>query len=124
MQSTSPTDPNPYVPLDIPELNISFKHFRCPSYEKFVASWKDNHNAHVYEVKIEPSAGHGWAGIGYTDGHEIFALYAEGKWRCRRMALAAMRASLTYTHRRTWRKRDENPTGEDTHEICEDTHED
>ena len=94
-----------YKPLDIPELGISFKRFYSDKIEKFIAAWKNEDCSHVYEVVLRPlPLGTGWTAEGLNDGHNIFTITTSGKWRLRQMALAAMKASLIYTHRRTWKK--------------------
>ena len=94
-----------YVPLDIPQIGISFKRFHSKEIEKFIAAWRNENDSHVYEVTLSPNpVGTGWMAIGATDGHPIFTLHADGKWRLRQMALAAMKVSLIWTHKRTWKK--------------------
>ena len=94
-----------YKPLDIPELGISFKRFYSDKIEKFIAAWKNEDCSHVYEVVLRPlPLGTGWTAEGLNDGRNIFTITTSGKWRLRQMALAAMKASLIYTHRRTWKK--------------------
>ena len=89
-----------WLPLEIPELGISFKRYKSDAMTKFICAWKDANNSHVYEIDIKPHPiGSGWSAIGRTDGHNIFTMSAPGRWRITNMALAAMRASLKSTHR-------------------------
>ena len=93
----------PWKPLDIPELDISFKRFYSASYQMYVAAWNNGCDAHVYALTVE-RVREDWFAIAANDGHEVFRLSCNSKFLAARIGLAAMRAYLIRGHRRTWRR--------------------
>ncbi len=93
----------PWKPLDIPELDISFKRFYSASYQVYIAAWNNGCDAHVYALTVE-RVREDWFAIAANDGHEVFRLSCNSKFLAARIGLAAMRAYLIRGHRRTWRR--------------------
>ena len=86
-------------PLEIPELGIDFKRFKSKQITKFICTWHNDTDNHLYEIEVKHHpVGAGWMAVGYTDGNAIFTITATGRWLTTNMAIAAMRASLKHTH--------------------------
>ena len=93
----------PCALADIPELGITFSRFAVAQYEKYCAAWRNENDAHVYEVTVLRINGR-WRAVLANDGSPVCELASASKEVARRCGLAAMRAYLLRGHRKSWRK--------------------
>lgn len=94
------------LPLAIPELGIEFAFYRSEGFELHAASFRDadGNHPHVYAVAARRLPGGGWEAALSADGVETGRVSTPlGTDAIRCLALGAMRARLTRTHRRAWR---------------------
>ena len=92
--------------LSIPELGIQFRRYRSANMTKLIATWRDDANAHVYEISVQrdgDSPNCGWRALATNDGHNVFQLRAKCRSNCERFALSAMKHYLKRGHRKTYR---------------------
>jgi hypothetical protein len=105
----------PWKPLDLPEIGISFQRFHSRAYTMFVAAWRDGEaNSHVYALTVE-RVREDYFAIAQNDGQEVFRLSSSSHYLAVLAGLAAMRAYLIRGHRRTWTKR--HGAGVETEEV-------
>ena len=87
-------------PLEIPECDIDFKRFHSQDCEVCICVWKNENQAHVYEVRCSRFEGQ-WRATLSNDGRTVGELLAPGRHTCYMLALGAMRAYLRRGHRKT-----------------------
>ncbi len=92
--------------LAVPALGIQFKRHKSEDMTLLVASWKNDNNDHVYEVRVVrdgETPGCGWRATGTNDGRRVFSLAAKNRSNCEKCALSAMKSYLKRGHRKTYR---------------------
>ena len=92
--------------LAAPALGIQFKRHKSEDMTLLVASWKNDHDDHVYEVRVVrdgETPGCGWRATGTNDGRRVFSLAAKNRSNCEKFALSAMKSYLKRGHRKTYR---------------------
>ena len=94
---------SPCALADIPGPGITISRFAVSQYEKYCAAWRNENDAHVYEVTVLRLNGR-WRAVLANDGSPVCELTSASKEVARRCGLAAMRAYLIRGHRRSWRK--------------------
>jgi len=88
--------------LVIEELGIEFSRFAAAGCEHFAATWRNDHDSHVYTITLVRET-EAWRASLRFDDREVGACSAASRCRCADMAVAAMRAVLRRGHRKTLR---------------------
>lgn len=92
--------------LSVPTLGIQFDRHKSKSLTTLAATWRDDHNDHIYEVRVQPDGDTpncGWRATATNDGHAVFQLRTKNRSNCEHFALSAMKRYLKRGHRRTYR---------------------
>lgn len=92
--------------LSVPTLGIQFDRHKSKSLTTLAATWRDDHNDHIYEVHVQPdgdSPDCGWRATATNDGHNVFQLRTKNRTNCEHFALSAMKRYLKRGHRKTYR---------------------
>ena len=92
--------------LSVPTLGIQFDRHKSKSLTTLAATWRDDHNDHIYEVHVQPdgdSPNCGWRATATNDGHAVFQLRTKNRSNCEQFAFSAMKRYLKRGHRRTYR---------------------
>lgn len=92
--------------LSVPALGIRFNRHRSKALTTLVATWRDEANDHIYEVRVQPDGDTpncGWRATATNDGHRVFTLTTKNRTNCEHFALSAMKRYLKRGHRRTYR---------------------
>ena len=87
-------------PLEIPECGIDFKRFYSQDCEVYICAWKNENQAHMYEVRCSRFEGQ-WRATLSNNGRTVGELLAPSRHTCYTLALGAMRAYLRRGHRKT-----------------------
>ena len=92
--------------LSVPALGIRFERRKSKALTTLAATWRDEVNDHIYEVRVQPdgdSPNCGWRATATNDGYIVFQLRAKNRTNCEHFALSAMKCYLKRGHRRTYR---------------------
>ena len=92
--------------LSVPALGIRFNRHRSKALTTLAATWRDEANDHIYEVRVQPDGDTpncGWRATATNDGHRVFTLTTKNRTNCEHFALSAMKRYLKRGHRRTYR---------------------
>ena len=92
--------------LSLPELGIQFRRYTSANMTKFIATWRDDSNDHVYEISVQrdgDSPNCGWRALATNDGHNVFQLRTKNRHNCEQFAISAMKRYLKRGHRKTCR---------------------
>ncbi len=92
--------------LSVPELGTQFMRHRSAAMTQLVATWCNDLDSHIYEVRVVrdgESANAGWRAKATNDGRLVFTLAAKCRSTCERCALSAMKRYLKIGHRRFYR---------------------
>lgn len=93
--------------LSVPALGIRFGRHKSKAITTLAATWRDEANDHIYEVRVQPdgdSPNCGWRATATNDGRNVFQLRTKNRSNCEQFALSAMKRYLKRGHRRTYRK--------------------
>ena len=93
--------------LSVPALGIRFNRHRSKALTTLAATWRDEANDHIYEVRVQPDGDTpncGWRATATNDGHRVFTLTTRNRTNCEHFALSAMKRYLKRGHRKTYRK--------------------
>ena len=89
-----------WKPLEIPECGIDFRRYHSADCEVYICAWKNENQAHVYEVRCSRFEGQ-WRATLSNDVRTVGELLAPSRHTCYTLALGAMRAYLRSGHRKT-----------------------
>lgn len=92
--------------LSVPTLGIRFARHKSKALTTLAATWRDDVNDHIYEVRVQPDGDTpscGWRATATNDGHAVFQLRTKNRSNCEHFALSAMKRYLKRGHRRTYR---------------------